>query len=213
MKFKPLTFLSFCFISWSAIAQDAAVAPLAAKDPVAGVSQPELTKRWWQWAGSFEGSESPVSDRTGARCKAGQEGPIWFLAGVFGSDPAQRLCHVPSGKFLFFPVINYIVMPTSQGSLSCSEAIKSAREITDAPSKLFAELDGKSIEGLAQHRVASPACFNVGEKAAGQPMISPSASNGYWLALPPLAKGRHKLHFGGALPELQQDMTYTLIVE
>ncbi len=55
---------------------------------VEGISQPELTNRWWQWAGSFEYADSPVSDATGERCGAGQEGPVWFLAGTYGSKPA-----------------------------------------------------------------------------------------------------------------------------
>lgn len=190
----------------------AAPAPIPAKDTVAGLSQPQLTIRWWQWAASFSGGESPVADRSGRLCAAGQEGPVWFLAGVFGSDPVQRTCHVPAGKSLFFPVINYIVMPNG-ASASCSDNVRTARQMTDSPIRLFAEIDGQPVESLEQRRVASPGCFNPGERAPGHPMVGASASDGYWLALAPLAPGRHKLHFGGVLPTLAQDVTYTLIVE
>ena len=186
--------------------------PLATKDPVAGFSQPELTKRWWQWALSFERGNSPLSDLSGAKCSMGQEGSIWYLAGVFGSDPAQRTCHVPEGRTLFFPIINYIFLPRD-GAGNCADSLRWAREATDSPQALFAELDGEPVPDLEKHRVASLGCFNAGEKTPGQPMIGPAASNGYWLAFAPLPKGRHKLHFGGTLPTLQQDMTYTLIVE
>ena len=190
----------------------AASSPIPAKDTVAGISQPQLTMRWWQWAASFSGSESPISDRSGRLCGAGQEGPVWFLAGVFGSEPVQRTCHVPAGKSLFFPVINYIVMPNG-ASAGCSDNVRTAREMTDSPIRLFAQIDGQPVPSLEQHRVASPGCFNPGERAPGHPMLAASASDGYWLALAPLAPGRHQLHFGGVLPTLAQDVTYTLIVE
>lgn len=194
------------------LSASAAPAPIPASDSVAGVSQPQLTMRWWQWAASFSGGASPLSDRNGSLCGAGQEGPVWFLAGVFGSEPVHRTCHMPSGKSLFFPVINYIVMPNG-ASVGCSENMRTARQMTDSPARLFAEIDGQRVESLEQHRVASPGCFNPGEKAPGHPLVGASATDGYWLALPPLASGRHELHFGGMLPTLAQDVTYTLIVE
>lgn len=197
--------------SWS-FAQEAAISPIPTKDPAAGLSQAELAKRWWQWLSSFGAQESPANDHSGAHCAAGQDGPIWYLAGAFGSDPVQRTCHIPAGKILFFPIITYMVVPTD-GSLTCAEAIKGAREMTDAATDLHAELDGKAIDGLLQRRVASSGCFNAGERAPGKPNIAPSAANGYWLALPALPKGRHKLRFGGTLPSLGQEINYTLITE
>jgi tetratricopeptide (TPR) repeat protein len=212
MKLASLVAPALSLVAFAAPAASTAPLPIPAKDTVAGLSQPELTIRWWQWAASFSGGDGPISDRSGRLCRAGQEGPVWFLAGVFGSEPVQRICHVPAGKALFFPVINYIVMPNG-GSVSCSENVRTAREMTDSPIRLFAQVDGQAVEGLEQHRVASAGCFNPGERAPGRPMVGGSASDGYWLALAPLAPGRHQLHFGGALPTLAQDVTYTLIVE
>ena len=188
--------------------------PLAADASVAGISQPDLTKRWWQWASSFETSESPVADPTGERCGAGQEGPVWFLAGTYGSAPAHRKCHVPAGKYLFFPLINYVVMPTcAECRNTCDDTRATARAMTDRPMGLFAELDGRSFAGLEAHRVAASGCFNLAERVPGAPEIAPTASDGYWLLLPPLAKGEHALRFGGSLPSLRQELVYTLVVE
>jgi hypothetical protein len=78
---------------------------------------------------------------------------------------------------------------------------------------LFAELDGRSLPDLNTHRVASTHCFNVAARVPGAPDVSPSASNGYWLALAPLSKGAHRLHFGGSLPSLRQELDYTIVVE
>ena len=180
---------------------------------VDGLSQPELTNRWWQWAGSFEYADSPVSDTTGERCAAGQEGPVWFLAGTYGPKPAKRTCKVPAGKHLFFPLINYIVMPGMCRQCKCEEVVGAAAEVTNDAMGLFTELDGRALASLDEHRVASQGCFNVAARVPGGPKIEPSASDGYWLLIPPLAKGRHTLRFGGSLPSLRQELTYTLIVE
>jgi len=185
-----------------------------ANEQVAGISQSELTRRWWQWASSFEYAESPISDPTGERCAAGQEGPVWFLAGTYGSAPARRTCHVPAGKHLFFPLINYVVMPRNCNCSSCEVATEMAKSITNSPMGLFVELDGKSMDKLEEHRVASPpGCFNMAGRLANGPKIEPSASDGYWMHLPPLEKGTHKLRFGGSLSSLRQELNYTLIVE
>jgi hypothetical protein len=85
--------------------------------------------------------------------------------------------------------------------------------MTDEPMGLFAELDGRSFGRLDEHRVASDGCFDLAARAQGAPKMEPSASDGYWLALPPLPKGKHTLRFGGSLPSLRQDLVYTLIVE
>jgi hypothetical protein len=181
---------------------------------VAGLSQQELTVRWWQWAASFDYPVSPVSDMTGERCAAGQEGEVWFLAGTYSSSATRRTCRVPAGKYLFFPLINYVVMPSNcSGCLNCEQATASAREITDDVMGLFAELDGNALPALEEHRVASAACFDLAARSHSPVKIEPTASNGYWLLLPPLAKGRHTLRFGGALPSLRQELIYTLTVE
>jgi len=43
--------------------------------------------------------------------------------------------------------------------------------------------------------------------------LAPSAKNGYYVMLRPLARGTHTVNFGGILPESTQAITYTLIVE
>ena len=191
------------------------VNPLPANASVVGMSQPELTKRWWQWAGSFDDDKSPVADRTGELCAAGQEGPVWFLAGTYGSAPTHRKCRVPAGKYVFFPLINYIVMPTGCAGCAntCDDMKATARQMTDRPMGLFAELDGRPFAALNGHRVAAGSCFNIAERMPGAPKVEPSASDGYWLLLPPLPKGEHSLRFGGSLPNLRQELIYTLVVE
>ena len=65
-----LSALALCLcLSANAMAETRIVLPAL---DVAGVSQAEWSKRWWQWASAFPREESPVSDRTGARCAAAQ---------------------------------------------------------------------------------------------------------------------------------------------
>lgn len=180
---------------------------------VEGESQGTWSTRWWQWASSFEYDESPVADVTGEHCGAGQSGKVWFLAGTYESHPIERTCEIPAGKYLFFPLVNYMVMPSRCDRCRVCEAVEAtAKDITDEPMGLFAELDGKAIPELASHRQASPACFDLAARSRGAPKIYPTASNGYWLMLAPLAKGKHTLRIGGSLPSIRQEIVYKLDV-
>jgi hypothetical protein len=185
-------------------------------EAVAGRSQSDWSKAWWQWAGSFDQSDSPVADRTGVNCRLKQSGPVWFLAGTYGSARTIRTCTVPRGKYLFFPLINYVVMPdneTARCAYCCPSFVASAKSITDHPSFLVLDLDGRRVEGLAKHRQATSECFDMGELANPPFRIFPSAANGYYVMLRPLSPGKHVLNFGGVLPGMSQAVTYTLLVE
>jgi hypothetical protein len=216
MRIEPVLLLVAALaVPLHVVSAPTSVSPLAPADAVDGMTQGAMTVKWWQWAASFQYAASPVSDATGERCGSGQDGAVWFLAGTYGSAPAHRTCHVPAGKHLFFPLINYVVSPSSCGgcTITCEHASMSAAEITNEPMGLFAELDGKSLGDLNTHRVTSPGCFNLAQRADPSLKVEPSASNGYWLLLPPLAKGKHSLRFGGSLPSLRQELIYTLLIE
>lgn len=191
------------------VVEPGALVPPAAD--VAGVSQPDWTRAWWQWAGSFTQFESPVADKTGARCGLKQSGPVWFLAGTYGTRRTVRACTVPAGKFLFFPLINYVVGPSYTASTTCEDATDSAREMTDGARSLVLELDGKVFQNLESHRQATRGCFDLAALAGGG--VFPAAGNGYYVMLRPLGRGTHTLNFGGILPGMSQAVTYTLHVE
>lgn len=180
-------------------------------DRVAGLSQADWSRAWWQWAGSFSRFESPIADKSGARCRAGQSGTVWFLAGTYGTNRTIRTCTVPAGKYLFFPLINYVVLPTYSGSLTCETARNSAKAMTDDVEALVLEVDGKRFMNLESHRQATSECFDMAARAGGG--VTPSAGNGYYVMLRPLSRGTHTLNFGGILPGMSQAVTYTLIVE
>jgi hypothetical protein len=186
---------------------------LAPTSLVSDQSQAEWSRNWWEWATSFPSATSPIADRTGERCGAGQSGPVWFLAGAFGSALVQRRCNVPSGKYLFFPLINSVVFPNRDSPVTCEQATEIARERTDSPSMLVAEIDGEKIPDLAKYRQATLGCFDLAAKSDVKIRIFPSAANGYYLMLSPLKPGHHSLRFGGELPTNRQAISYELVVE
>jgi hypothetical protein len=204
---KPLIAGLVTLASLGATAAPVAVIPV--DQPFADRTQEMWSARWWMWASSFGDAPSPVRDLTGDLCGKGQEGDVFFLAGTFARGPIHRTCKVPAGKHLFFPLVNYIVMP--DGMAPCDYLANSARGMTDDPLLLFAEIDGQRLAGLEKQRIATASCFNVNALGGGAKLMS--ASNGYWLMLKPLAAGKHELHFGGMLPSLRQDVSYTLLVE
>jgi hypothetical protein len=182
-------------------------------ESIAGTSQADWSKAWWQWAGSFGQMDSPIADMSGKNCHLKQSGPVWFLAGTYGTQRTVRTCTVPRDKYVFFPLINYVVMPSSSASTSCASFARTAKEITDQPSVLILELDGRRVEDLATYRQVTRECFDMGALANPKYRIFPSAANGYYAMLRPLSPGRHVLNFGGVLPGLSQAVTYTLLVE
>jgi hypothetical protein len=180
---------------------------------IANRSQEEWSAQWWMWAGSFDYDDSPVADRTGVRCDFKQKGPVWFLAGTYGTRRTERTCRIPKDKYLFFPLINYIVMPAVASNRDCEAQTATAAAMTDNPSALILDVDGIRVEALARYRQATTSCFDMGALRTVRVAIYPSAANGYYVMLRPLSPGRHVVNFGGELPGMLQAVTYTLDVE
>lgn len=192
-------------------AQDGLAVP--PHDPVDGLSQAEWSRVWWQWAGSFDIEESPIADQTGKFCGRKQSGEVWFLAGTYGTHRTVRTCKVPHGKYIFFPLINYVVMPPLNRNVSCEAVTGSAASMTNAPSALILDIDGIRMKNLNLYRQATTQCFDMGALAESKAHVFPSAANGYYVMLKPLSPGKHVLNFGGVLPSMMQAVTYTLFVE
>ncbi|KQV87997.1 MULTISPECIES: hypothetical protein [unclassified Roseateles] len=175
---------------------------------IAGATQEEWSKRWWHWALSFDEEDSPVADTDGSLCASGQSGPVWFLAGTYGTKRTVRRCSIPVGKTLFFPLINFIAFPPDDEREACASLMLRAESLTEAPAALVLDLNGKRFAGLEAHRQATKGCFLVAPDDD-----APAAGNGYYVALGPLKRGRYTLNFGAILPSMSQAVTYTLDVK
>jgi hypothetical protein len=65
-----------------------------------------LATSWWEWALETPASENPLTDTTGQFAAVNQpNGSVWFLAGNVGGTMVRTIT-VPSGKALFFPIVN-----------------------------------------------------------------------------------------------------------
>ncbi len=214
MKLMAPCLRIFVLVSGWLFAAVASASPIVAPtESVSGANQAEWSVRWWQWAWSFPDDASPVADRTGELCASKQSGEVWFLAGTYGTRRTIRRCTVPAGKYLFFPLINYVVYPSLGAAGSCSEMKTSAAQLTDDPQALVLEVGTERVPVAADHRQVSGRCFDLGARRVPPTRIFPAASDGYFVMLKPLPKGTHVINFGGILPHMSQAVTYTLTVE
>jgi hypothetical protein len=197
----------------------------------------QLTATWWQWvlgqpAVDVDGTNTnPVLDSTAAYATVGQENGIgpgnkyFFLTGTFGGS-ATRTVTIPSGKTLFFPLINTEVDNASEPPTDYK--VPELRDIATANidgtviASLVARLDGADV---SYFRKASPvfsytlpdqnslyAYFGLfGPQFEGT--IDPAVSDGYWAVIPPLSKGSHVVELAGAYSNgFSVSATYNLTV-
>jgi hypothetical protein len=226
--------------------QNPAVAPVQSN--VHGGSYEEWAARFWQWEFSLPVNASPIFDTAG--CAAGQTGKVWFLGGSalpFEVTPgvfkavANRVCVVPPGTSLFFPIVNnecstvpgdvlpipggYSPTPTDAELRACARYASSFI----VPATLSATLDGVPIQALSLYQVTSPA-FTFGPLPGNNVLeyfglpapagtMARSVADGIHLMLHPLATGNHTLHFYSELdlgtiggPMFIQDITNDLTV-
>lgn len=195
----------------------------------------ELTALWWQWAFAQPAVDvdstntNPVLDTTGAYAAVGQEDGIgadkkfFFLAGTVTGVAVVRTVTVPTGKALFFPLLNWdvdnAVDPPTENAVPQLRALASSYVESVLPDQSYATLDDSP---LATFRVKSPVFdytvpdadslydyFGLfGPQFEGR--IKPAVSDGYWSYIPPLSPGNYVLHFGY---DGFQDNTYHLTVE
>lgn len=214
--------VAFSMMAGSALADSNIV--VGADEKVYGKPLGEYANIWWQWANSMPDDESPVTDRTGARCHVNQHGRVWFLAGGYGSSKISRKCSVPKDRHIFFPVINMLKYPGDGKPLTCKSAKESAAMNNNFLRSFLVSIDGQKIVNPAFHRYASPDCFDLFDlapKSMGAPRVYPSATDGYWVMLKPLPPGPHRIKFraeyhnpGNGYGTMIQDIEYQLdIVE
>ena len=191
-------------------------------EDVGGTDRATYANDWWQWAASMPDSESPVQDMTGEKCAVNQRGHVWYLAGGFGTSLIARSCTVPKDQHIFFPVINMVVYPPRELSITCDAAKATAAQNNARHVFVRVFLDGFELQNAERFRVASLDCFDLMGRwpaAAGAPVISPTATDGYWIMLRPLPSGQHILEFRAlytnpeqAFGNMVQNISYDLTI-
>jgi len=224
-------------LSQQRLTEDASVV-MSPHSVVAGKTLGEWSALWWKWAYAIPANDNPTLDTTGAKAKFGDVGPVFFLAGWFGTPPGPvtRTVTIPGQKFIFFPIENAVddnvgngcTVPTTTpcaGRLTIDQLFAQLEGFLNVTA-LHASIDGQSVSDLFDHRERAPAFSYVyqltdnlaeavlgyaGPDSAGT--VFPAVAEGYYLMLRPLPPGQHTIKFGGTFGGVGSlDMTYQLTV-
>ena len=174
-----------------------------------GKSYGEWSAEWWKFVQSIPSSDNPFLHDD--KCEVGQSGPVWFLTGSWAQSPivATRHCTVPSGRYLFFPVVSVVADNVGFDPPKTVDELRAgARELVNSHVGTKCWLDGKELQGLGSvldspYRVVSPP-FRYRASAGdlhGYPawmLVDPVVSDGIFLMLEPLAAGRHTIRYTGS---------------
>ena len=181
--------------------------------------------KWWNWFYTQSPSPNhPGMDRSGQYCGVGQSGPVWFLAGStsMDTDKVQRTCRVPSGKYLFVPLLQ---KGGWSSNVSCLEKIQNYTLDDQRVQEMEVLVDDVALENPIQYRFSSEGCFRLrGDFPLAQKYGHyPAYVVAYALILKPLPSGTHRLQFkviykdqdlrGGAPDFITHDVSYKLIIE
>jgi hypothetical protein len=145
---------------------------------------------------------NPILDDDGRNASINQSGPVWFLGGTFGENrKPNRICTVPLGKAILFPVINYEMNALEDPTLTNPiQLMKHVYGDVDDIITREVTVDGKQVEA---YRVKSdPPIFelDIGKNNCLEisPGITNAASDGYWVFLKHLNPGMHQIYFHGS---------------
>lgn len=166
-----------------------------------GISFSEWTARWWQWALSIPIECNPVKHMSSHNYATKQAGPVWFLAGTDGGF-AERKCTIPAGRSILLPILNHGgTLADTPNAKSEIDLLGFTNEEMDIVSELDVVVDNMKLQGLENYRVKSP-IFDVvlpeNNLFDGVPGPTKGASDGYWLFLKPLNKGKHRIQSFGS---------------
>lgn len=198
------------------------VIPPAVAAAVTGRDYAEWSAVWWKTMLALPKSQSPILHDD--MCQNGDTRSIFFLAGAGSTTPTARFCRVPSDKPVFLPIINtecsnVEAVPffgaTDLARAACAAAIVN----TTNRQTLVVTLDGLRVSDPIRLRAASPP-FGFRMPAIDNFLdlrgvtSGRSASDGFWLLLRPLSRGRHVLHFEAEFlsktAPFSQNVTYYL---
>jgi hypothetical protein len=182
-------------------------------EDVGGADRATYANDWWQWAASMPGSESPVQDVIGTKCAVNQRGPVWYLAGGFGTSLISRTCTIPKDQHIFFPIINMLAYPPRGSTFTCDAVKAMAAQNNARYVYVRVYLDGSEVQNAERFRVASLDCFDLMGRwpaSAGAPIVAPAATDGYWIMLRPLPPGQHRLEFRALYTNPDQDLGDTV---
>jgi hypothetical protein len=194
-----------------------------------GKTYGEWSEEWWKWILSIPSDRNPLSDDgSGEFCAEGQSGKVWFLAGSWVGTEELK-CEVPAGKALFFPIINTECSKIEGYGRTEQDFCSNANSQMDTITETKVTVDGKELKcyrvesklfvfKLPSDNVLEEFDYIIPEFRGTR--SSPTVSDGYWIMLAPLSKGKHVVciydRAGGVMPDgsdFETEMTYNLNVK
>ena len=164
---------------------------------------------WWKWVYSTPADHNPITDPTGDFGSLNQSGPVWFLAGTFGTT-VERTITIPESKGIFFPIFNYFndypcpdsTFHPAPGQTLEAFLAEGAAAVIDTATALAVQVDGVELEDLFNYRAASHLVTFTADDPSWKdldPCITPGqpqfgVADGYWVMHAPLPKGKHTIH-------------------
>jgi hypothetical protein len=175
------------------------IAPIQTKPE--GQTYGRWAAEWWQWVLGIPAVVNPLTDTTGEDCGQRQVDSVWFLAGSNSPDPVVRACEVPTGKSLFFPLINnfYGAFLNDPPETRTEEFVREAGSCTE-PAQISVEIDGFKVprplrfftgasgsqSPIFNVQLPPGNLFGADEAMVPELVLSPSAEQGYYLFVRPL---------------------------
>ncbi len=165
----------------------------------------EWSAAWWQWGYELPDENHPVVTEGPVDCSYGQSGRVWFLAGTTGGD-VERSCRIPVGKPLFYPILNVSYINSEPNECGRPEGctVEEKRDVLTwlfdtFPCNFYSTVDGVPTVQIRTQSPPFPVVTNnnvfVGPGITDDEVVS----EGAWVLLPPLSRGKHTIEFGGSL--------------
>ena len=201
-----------------------------------GLTYGEWSVDWWKWLIGIPAAENPGLDETGEFGDIDQDGPVWFLVGLFGSGEVTRSVTVPAGKALLFPLYNWVwwapddlgtaefvadhlgFTPEEIAAMTDEELIRLISNFAAGEPEMTCTVDGQPLQNLLGYHADSPAFRFLDTTLLdefGVPISQPNlaVAAGYWIMLAPLPVGEHTIqwttHATHSLPDFDTDLDVT----
>lgn len=218
-----LALLIACQAAWLSEPAAAKAPPqdpmLSAVETWDGRGYEDHARLWWQWVMRRSEGMRAYHDPDGAQCGLDQSGDVWYLAGTAGTERVRRHCRIPEGTHLFLPAIASLSHAAPGQPRTCAQVQTMAKGNSDALVEMQVTLDGQALTPV---RGRSADCFDAFVHAPDlwrADRYFPAASDGHWLFLRPLPRGRHELKVRARFDDpdnpmggFEQDFIYDLEV-